>query len=85
MKSDYGTEPIKNSLERMRNYFCGGPQETQKLFLITKEDGSQRYIRAVQCEFYESTKEAYFYQKGQFCHGTYYSHVIDVREVTEDE
>ena len=83
MKGDYGTEPIKNSLDRMRNYFCGGNSGSMKLFRITGEDGSERYIRAVQCEFYEPDNEAHFYQKGQFAHGTVFTKVVNVEEVSE--
>lgn len=83
MKNDYGTEPIKNALDRMRNYFCRGNKENKKLFLITKEDGSQRYIKATYCEFYKQDKEAHFYQEGQFINGTTFTKVLNVEEITE--
>lgn len=84
MDGNYGVKPIQNSLERMRESLLGGrDKQPKKLYLITRQDGSQRYFRALDVEFYVDDKEAVFYNPGQFVHGTTFKNVISVEEIKE--
>ena len=75
---NYGVEPIKNCLNRM---LFRDDKPVKKLYLITKEDGTQSYFRALSFELYVDDKEAIFYTDYQVTHGTIFTKVINVEEI----
>lgn len=79
-------EKCKNMLDRFRFELLANKDiknNSLKTFLITKKDGSQRYFKALQCEFDEETGEATFYKVGQMLSGTRFTKVINV-EILKD-
>lgn len=78
---DFEIKSCKNMIKRLGNSLFSSEREPVHTFLLTKEDGSQKYVRATYCEFNSEEKEAHFYQNGQFVHGTVYTKVKDIEIV----
>lgn len=72
---------ITNMLDRFKFSLFADEETKEKsihTFLITKDDGSQRYFKALACEFKKDKGEATFYQVGQLVSGTKFNHVVNV-------
>lgn len=77
-------DKCKNAIDRMRVGLFGSKKDSKShKFLITKQDGTQRFFKALCCEFDHERCEAMFYQHGQVVAGTKFTNVIDV-EIVED-
>lgn len=87
MSHEREVEKCKNMIDRLRFDLFADKETREKsvhTYLITRDDGSQRYFKALTCEFEEDKGEATFYKIGQMVSGTIFTHVISVETVGEE-